>query len=138
MKEQIDWRAIGHRIRVTRIALDITEQQAAAGFGVGVPTYRRYEAGRPAGNRIADFARHYRVSLDWLIDGEAATIASSLAEKALGKVAILPCTSPQGGRGRRGRSGATGLAPVPPAFRLVQEIWITFAKRSAFTPPTST
>ena len=43
----------------------------------------------------------------------------------------------QGGRGRA-RSGATGWAPVPPAFRLVQEIWITFTKRSAFTPPTST
>ena len=65
----IDWCAVGHRIRVTRVMLGLTEEQAAAGFGVTLRTYRRYEAGRSAENRIVDFARHYDVSFDWLIDG---------------------------------------------------------------------
>ena len=41
-------RAYGRRLRLTRIALDITEAEAAAAHGVTLRTYRRWEAGSPA------------------------------------------------------------------------------------------
>ena len=41
-------RAYGRRLRLTRIALDITEAEAAAAHGVTLRTYRRWEAGFPA------------------------------------------------------------------------------------------
>jgi transcriptional regulator with XRE-family HTH domain len=85
-------RAIGHRLRVARAALSISEKEAADAFGVALRTYRRYEAGFP-GNlplTIVKFARKYHISLNWLIDGESDRIGEHLAKGAKGKVAILP------------------------------------------------
>jgi transcriptional regulator with XRE-family HTH domain len=35
----------GHRLRVTRIAFGISEQEVADILGVSLPTYRKYERG---------------------------------------------------------------------------------------------
>jgi DNA-binding XRE family transcriptional regulator len=69
---RMSWRAVGNRLRVTRIVLGITEQEAAAGFGVTLKTYRNYEAGRPqrSGRSGRAFARKHNISLDWLYGGE--------------------------------------------------------------------
>jgi hypothetical protein len=93
---KLDWATIGRRLRTTRIALEISEQEAADGFGVSLMTYRGYEAGRTQrGAGFASFARRYEVSIDWLMDGQAAGIGRHLAEDAKGKVAILPALGGQ-------------------------------------------
>lgn len=42
-----DWQNVGHRLRSARAPLEIDEREAAAGYGVSLRTYRRYEQGRP-------------------------------------------------------------------------------------------
>ena len=56
----------GPRMRVTRAALNITEQQAADGYGVTLKTYLGYEAGKqaPRTKPTLKFAELYNVSLD--------------------------------------------------------------------------
>ena len=102
------WKNEGHRLRVTRLVLGLTEQEAAAAAGVSVRTWRTYEAGRPPTNRRGGdyrFAERYDVSLDWLFDGEGSGLRNHLAKCAKGKVAILPCYGPRG----RARLGAADL-----------------------------
>jgi len=90
------WIETGHRLRVTRLALGITEREAAAASGVTVRTYRRWEAGGyPRGTGLRDFAARYDVSMDWLLFGGAATIRPHLAKRAGGKLAILPVRRPE-------------------------------------------
>ena len=92
MATRQQWRDQGHRLRVVRIVLDITEQEAADVCGVTLRTYRRYEQGakqksiRPVRNLV----RHYGVSLGWLFDGEGVLNSEHVGRKATGKVAILP------------------------------------------------
>jgi transcriptional regulator with XRE-family HTH domain len=86
-------RAIGRRLRTARIVVGITEQQAADAFRVSLRTYRSYEVGRePRGgiNSTLKFCRLYKVSVDWVLEGEGATVGRHLAVDAPGKVAILP------------------------------------------------
>jgi hypothetical protein len=83
---------------VTRIALGLSEAEAAASAGVSVRRWREYEAGRPWTNgRGADdrFAVHYDVPASWLWFGEGVHIGAHLSTRAPGKVAILPCLSPR-------------------------------------------
>jgi transcriptional regulator with XRE-family HTH domain len=95
-KFKFSWRLCGHRLRVTRLTLGITEKEAAAAHGVTVNTYRKWEAGgRQRGGRFVDFAEKYDVSLNWLVGAEAAQIGSHLAKRAKGKIAILPAKGPQ-------------------------------------------
>ena len=86
----------GHRLRVVRIVLDITEQEAADVCGVTLRTYRRYEQGakQKSVRPVKNFARHYGVSLDWLVDGEGILNSERVGRKAAGKVAILPVIGP--------------------------------------------
>jgi hypothetical protein len=44
---KVDYRAAGHRLRVTRLTLGITESEAPAAHGVTLRTYRKWEAGHP-------------------------------------------------------------------------------------------
>lgn len=87
-----DRKAAGERLRITRIALDLTEAQAATGFGVTVRTYRRYEAGRMP--RYADpiiaFCSKHDISVDWLIVGD-----SSRLRRICGRVTILSARGAQ-------------------------------------------
>lgn len=93
-KKGLYWRGCAHRLRVTRIALGITEQAAAAAHGVTLATYRRYEAGYPQRDgAVLRFADTFHVSIDWLCLGEAARVGAYLSKGAPGKVAILPVRS---------------------------------------------
>ena len=88
-----DYHGFGHRLRVTRLALGITEAEAAKAAGRSVETWRKYEATGKGYNTwpVVRFARHYNVSLDWLIAGDAARIRAPLTQ---GNVAILPAKGP--------------------------------------------
>jgi transcriptional regulator with XRE-family HTH domain len=84
-------RACGHRLRVTRLVLGISEQDAADAFGRSLRTYQGYEAGRrERGQGYLSFARKYGVSLDWLCGGDAGHIGNHLSRRSGTKVAILP------------------------------------------------
>lgn len=79
-------REFGHRLRLNRIALGLTEEEAAAAAGRTVETWRRYEAtgeGHITGPLLL-FAEHYKLSLDWLFGGRGQL------ESATGKVVSLP------------------------------------------------
>ena len=90
------WRDQGHRLRVVRIVLDVAEQEAADVCGVTLRTYRHYEQGakRRSIRPIRNFARHYGVSIGWLLDGEGVLNSARVGRKATGKVAILPVIGP--------------------------------------------
>jgi transcriptional regulator with XRE-family HTH domain len=90
--EDFDYRGFGHRLRVTRIALGITEAQAATAAGCSVDTWRKYEAtgkGRCT-IPVCRFARHHNVSLDWIFCGDP----RGRTHRTQGKVAILPVKGP--------------------------------------------
>jgi transcriptional regulator with XRE-family HTH domain len=109
------WRDYGHRLRVTRIVLGISEKEAAAAHGVTLATYRKWEDGRPprSGKPYLAFSAKYDVNLDWLIAGEAANIGGHLSNRAPGKVALLPVRGPLY---RRLRPQDRSIAkPMPPA-----------------------
>jgi transcriptional regulator with XRE-family HTH domain len=91
----IDGPGFGHRLRITRLALGITEQEAADAAGSTVRTWRKWEAGGFSGClKIVDFAGKFDVSLDWLVDGDTARVRDHLVKHANGKIAILPRRKP--------------------------------------------
>jgi len=109
------WLDYGHRLRVTRIVLGISENEAAAAHGVTLATYRKWEDGRPPRSckSYLVFAAKYDVNLDWLIAGEAAYIGSHLSKLAPGKVALLRVKGPLYRRVRL--SNHIIAEPTPPA-----------------------
>jgi transcriptional regulator with XRE-family HTH domain len=89
------WDAIGRRMRLVRLALGITEQEAAAAWQVTLRTYRKWETGARQHSstwNVVCFAEKYDVSIDWLIAGDTASLGRHLTE---GKIAILPSAGPQ-------------------------------------------
>jgi transcriptional regulator with XRE-family HTH domain len=90
---ELDWRAIGQRFRLTRLALGITEKEAADAYGVTVRTYRKYEDGRPQRNDFLGFVEKYDVSIDWLILGDRSRLGKHLSKLSEGKVAVLGRTA---------------------------------------------
>jgi transcriptional regulator with XRE-family HTH domain len=66
-------RGYGHRLRIARLTLGVTEREAASALGITLRTYRKWEARRwppvQAGPVLA-FAETYDVNLDWLISGK--------------------------------------------------------------------
>ena len=65
LTDDFDYLGFGHRLRVTRLALGITETEAATVAGRSVDTWRKYEAtgkGRCT-QAVCRFASHYGVSL---------------------------------------------------------------------------
>ena len=91
-RARYSWKACGRRLKVTRIALGISEQEAAEAHGVTLKTYRAYEAGAPQRGSYGwqGFAEKYNVSVDWLVSGVGARLAPHLSKNIGGKVAILP------------------------------------------------
>jgi transcriptional regulator with XRE-family HTH domain len=91
-RARYSWKACAHRLKVTRIALGISESEAATAHDVTVATYRKYEAGAPqrASYGWRKFAEKYNVSFDWLVSGVGAGLAPHLSKNMGGKVAILP------------------------------------------------
>lgn len=94
-------RAFGHRLRVLRIALGLSEAEAASAAGCRVQTWRKYETtGKGRITRaLLLFCRRYDASLDWLLDGEGAGVRGHLGKHTQGKVAILPVKGPWYRRG---------------------------------------
>lgn len=89
------WQDHGHRLRVTRIALGISEQEAADAWGVALRTYKGYEAGKPSReDGLINFASKYGVSIDWLCGVSGASLPNHLTKNSAGKVAILPTMQP--------------------------------------------
>jgi transcriptional regulator with XRE-family HTH domain len=91
-KYRYDWKACGHRMRVTRIALGLSEKEAAEAWCVTLPTYRRYEAGalqRSVGGCL-NFAEKFDVSIDWLMAGDPDQLDLHLTKNTTGNVALLP------------------------------------------------
>jgi transcriptional regulator with XRE-family HTH domain len=87
------YRAVGRRLRITRLALNLSEAEAAAASGVTLRTYRKWEASYRRKNshaRLMAFCEKYDVSLDWLYFGDAFIAKRNLTSCAPGKVAILP------------------------------------------------
>jgi transcriptional regulator with XRE-family HTH domain len=78
----------GLRLRITRAALGITEEQAADAFGITLKTYRRHEAGERVRGTIPIlmFSERYNVSLDWLLMGDTSRLDRRFTT---GNVAIL-------------------------------------------------
>jgi hypothetical protein len=69
------WREFGWRLRVTRAALNISENEAADVFWVTLLTYRRMEAGertRPMHRAVDEFVKKYNLTVDWVIAGDPA------------------------------------------------------------------
>jgi transcriptional regulator with XRE-family HTH domain len=87
------WSNVGLRYRVARLALGLTEEEAAAAASVTVKTWRKWENNGPArAGHLGplDFAAKFNVSIAWLFYGEGLGIGSHLAQNATGVIAILP------------------------------------------------
>jgi transcriptional regulator with XRE-family HTH domain len=109
---KFSWRLCGHRLRITRIALGLTEKEAADAHAVSLRTYRKWEnGGRQRGSGFLKFAEKFDVSLNWLVGGEPADVGAHLAKHASGKVAILPAM----GRKYRARHRMQREIPAQPA-----------------------
>jgi len=90
-RSAFDWAASGHRLRVTRLALGISEKDAASAYGVTLKTYRKYEnGGQQRGQAFLDFAEKYDISLNWLVGGMPAHLGPHLSKNRGSKIAILP------------------------------------------------
>jgi len=65
------WRAHGERLRIARMVLAISEQEAAATCGVTLPTYQKWEQGarQRSAQGILAFCKKYGVYIDWLMLG---------------------------------------------------------------------
>lgn len=77
------FRDFGHRLRVTRLALGITEVEAAAASLITLRTYRSREAGLPYRgwhDGLSLFVDKYDLSWNWMLAGAGEMRAS--AEKA--------------------------------------------------------
>ncbi len=98
-----DDRKFALRLRVTRLTLGITEPEAAEGYGVTLRTYRKWESGHPTQRALplVKFAKTYRVSLDWLIDGDGFNLGRHLTSETRTKLAILPVTTAENAALRR-------------------------------------
>lgn len=111
------WRGYGHRLRIARLTLGVTEGEAAAALGITLRTYRKWEARRwppvSAGPVLA-FAEIYNVNIDWLICGEGFGLGPHLTTRTAGKLAIFPKDSPEAAARReafaRRLAEADGLA----------------------------
>jgi DNA-binding XRE family transcriptional regulator len=111
---KFSYRLYGHRLRVTRLVLGITEQEAADACGVMLKTYQGYEEGTPQrGYRVPNaFYVKHGVSLNWLLRGEADHIGNHLAKGAKGKVAILPVVGPRRRKAAKRYFGSIEPAPA--------------------------
>lgn len=63
----------GERLRQAREALGLSVEEAAAAFGSAYSTYAAHENGTTAYtlNAAIEYAKRYKVSLDWLVHGGA-------------------------------------------------------------------
>lgn len=76
-------RVIGRRLRATREALGLTQEQLAQSIGVQRTAYRNWEIGERMPDPLAmtRLAERYGATLDWIYRGVIAGMAHSLAIK---------------------------------------------------------
>jgi transcriptional regulator with XRE-family HTH domain len=91
---KLQWIATGQRFRLARLAIGLSEADAATACGIPLRSYQGYEAGKRQRSMIAacKFSESFDVSLDWLFHGDTSRIRRHLAKGSIGKVAILPFT----------------------------------------------
>jgi transcriptional regulator with XRE-family HTH domain len=86
-------RGFGRRLRLARVALGLTEHQAAAAAAVTLQTFRRWEGRRwphQHWGAVAAFAAAYDVNLDWLLlGGDPGGLGSHLSKRTAGKVVLF-------------------------------------------------
>lgn len=90
-KREFDYLGFGHRLRVARIVLGLTQAEMATAAGCTEKTWRKYED-TGEGNCTLPMLRvgeKFNISLDWIMDGDAGGIRDHLSRRAPGKVAIL-------------------------------------------------
>jgi transcriptional regulator with XRE-family HTH domain len=105
----LNYKAIGRRLRVARLALGLAERDFARVANVTLHTYRNWEAGQKSrGPGLVDICIAHDVSIDWLIDGEGACIGAHL-RRSNSKIAILPVSSPRWRKHREQRPGGPPL-----------------------------
>ena len=83
IKETIDMHALGKRLKLARVARDLTIQQLSALSGVGINQISRLENGEKPGVRVdtlAALAVPLKVSLDHLVGLSDAMIAPSVSK----------------------------------------------------------
>lgn len=99
-RAQFDDRAFGRRLRLARIALDVTEQEAATAVGRTAKTWRKYERTGEGycTMPLVRFVQRYRVSPEWLLTGDGHDLKPHLTHQARGKLAILPICGAEGRR----------------------------------------
>ena len=81
IKEAIDMHALGKRLKLARVARDLTIQQLSALSGVGINQISRLENGEKPGVRVdtlAALAVPLEISLDHLVGLSDATAAPSV------------------------------------------------------------
>jgi transcriptional regulator with XRE-family HTH domain len=106
------WKAYGDRLRLVRLLLGISEEQAADAHGVTVQTYKKWEAGgRQRGASRARTSKNYDISIDWLFSGRANLLKKQIAFNPGGKLAILPVTDSEWRQRRRGLHNLHGGSP---------------------------
>jgi transcriptional regulator with XRE-family HTH domain len=77
---------------MTRLALGLTEGEAAAAANVTLQTFRRWEARRWPHQRwgaVAAFAAAYDVSFDWLLLGDPGGLGRHLSKQTAGKLVLF-------------------------------------------------
>jgi transcriptional regulator with XRE-family HTH domain len=68
--ERTNNREIAHRICIARLALGLTEQQAAERTGMSLQSYQRLEAvGTQQFEPLRTIAHAFNASIDWIADG---------------------------------------------------------------------
>jgi transcriptional regulator with XRE-family HTH domain len=85
-------RGYGHRLRLARLTLGVTEGEVAAALGITLRTYRRWEARvwpHVQAGPILAFAQMYGVSVDWLVTGDPGGLGSHLSKRTAGKVVLF-------------------------------------------------
>ena len=95
MSKSYGKREVGRRLRLARLALGLTEKEAAKACRVTLRTYRGWEAGaRPMSAtsefKLIEFACDHDVSLDWLFRDDPRRLGRHLTKNLGGKLAILP------------------------------------------------
>jgi len=111
IKETIDMHALGKRLKLARVACDLTIQQLSALSGVGINQISRLENGDKPGVRVdtlAALAGPLVVSLDHLVGLSAVPPAPSATRPR----EALHTASPQATRQRASKVTA-GAAPAP-------------------------
>jgi transcriptional regulator with XRE-family HTH domain len=104
------WAKAGQRLRLTRLALGITEKEAAAAAEITVPTWRRWESGGHQKNGLYNYVRFcekLHVDTVWLMFGAAE--ASDPAERRhvrIGRLSVLVAKRPP-----QQRIGAASSSP---------------------------